>query len=193
MKLRQGSNWLFWFSLVGLLAGILGLALWILPSSQRVERITYENVEPLNPESALNVEVTLPRLPVEGRDEIITLSVSGAEGVANQVYMARMELPLTVTPSGDVIEVSGSNSEAIFYWRFTPEKDGDGSGRIWLYSLGDSSEVESAELIGGIPIELTIPWWTRGWMAAGSGFVLLLSFVGIKYSDRREKPTSSIW
>jgi len=184
MKFRSGSNWLFWISLVGLFAGIPGFAFWILPSSHRVERIVYETGKASNTESVLNVELMLPKLPAEGRDEIITLKVSGSEGVANKVYLARMELPLSVTPSGDVIEVSGSNSEAIFYWRFTPIKGGEISGRIWLYSLRNSSEVEAAELIGGIPFELAIPWWTRGWMAAISGIVLLLGFIGLRYSGR---------
>jgi len=149
-------------------------------------RMTYESIGSINTESALIVEVTVPQLPVEGRDEVITLRVRGSEVLAYQVYMARVELPLSVVPSGNVIEVSGSNSDAIFYWRFTPVKGSKVFGRLWLYTLRKSSEVDEAELIGGIPIELEFPWWTRGWIAAGSGNVLILGFLGLKYSTAEQ-------
>lgn len=184
MKAFKGNKVFFWISVLGCLISVTGL-LWILfPSPQKTVHTSYSFTSPALEEHIFNVEVSMPTMAFEGRDEEISMRVFGVPASSNMVYIARLDLPIKIIPAGEVIEVSGENGEAMFYWRISPEREKTVSGRLWIYLLQNTSGLGKSALIGAFPIFIEFPWWTRGWIGLISGVLLLFSLIGFIFSRR---------
>lgn len=108
------------------------------------------------------VELITPRYLLRGKNARVELRVSGRRDDPPTVYLARLEPSDLAAPQGEIIEVSGMDGDAVFYWNLnnTTEKV---FGRVWLYTLNGDANEQQAVLLFALPMEVETKSLAWGW------------------------------